>query len=573
MMECLGRGVVAINQGSSVFLSFRLLGTEPPSTGFDIYRSRGGQSLSKVNQAPLTGGTNLLDAEVDSNQTTRYCVIPSHLESSSIVDEDCTELPRNSPVQDYLSIPLEPASAGAAVHLAWVGDLDGNGEYDIVVDRISATQPLVDAYLKDGTFLWRFDTGPNGLDQNNIEGGASTMSNGMWDGLTVFDLDGDGRAEIAVKTAPGVVFGDGSTLEGSGATQYLSILDGLTGKELARAPFPTDYLADGNLQCQFNVGYLDGERPSVITKCKNRVGSGGFNLMIVAWDYRDGVLTERWKYLRGNQGGAADYHQQRIVDLDGDGRDEVADGGYVVDEEGRYLYGISGAVHGDRFHIGDLDPDRPGLEGFGIQQDNASGLQFYTYDARTGELLRTHMGEVADMARGVAADVDPRYPGYEYWTFAGMFNIKDTTGAAIMSEPDTPWPNFRIWWDGDALSEMLNQSYVAKWNYEAGGRKNFLFKKNLPGLYSARDAVPFYGDILGDWREEVLLESPEHTEMRIVTTTYPSDIRLYTLPHNPEYRNGMATHGYRQSLMVDYFLGDGMTLPANPTIRLAPRLP
>jgi hypothetical protein len=573
-MDCLARGVVVVNQGGGkAFVSWRLLGTEARDTGFNVYRQVGTAAAVKLNASVLTGGTNYEDVSANFAQATTYCVraVTSGVERAQ-TNEDCFALPANAPVRDYLSIPLKAASSDASIHLAWPGDLDGDGEYDLVVDRVGASQPLVEAYLCDGTFLWRFDTGPNGKDQNNIEGGASTMSNGMWDGVTVFDFDSDGRAEVAVKTAPGVVFGDGATLPGTGTTQYVSILQGTTGKELARAPLPTDYVGDGNLQCQFNAGYLDGIKSSLIVKCKNRVGSGGFNLMIVAYDYAAGKLTQRWKYLRGNQPGASDYHQQRIVDLDGDGHDEVADGGYVIDEFGKYLYGIAGAIHGDRFHIGDLDPDRPGLEGFGIQQDNGSGLLFYYYDAKTGKLLRTHTGTVADMARGTAADIDPNHRGYEYWTFGGLYNVQKLSTGPIVAEPNTPWPNFRIWWDGDALSEMLNQAYVAKWDYANPGRKNFTFKKNLPGIYSARDAVPFYGDILGDWREEVVLESADHKFVNIVTTTYPSNIRLYTLAHNPEYRNGMTTQGYRQSLMVDYYLGDGMTPPPVPQIRMAPRL-
>jgi hypothetical protein len=571
----LGRGVVAINQGSGrVFISWRLLGTETNDMGFNLYRQSGTDAATKLNPSPLTEGTNYQDTTVNLTQATTYCVRPVMGDQEQAgSDEDCDRLPANAPVKDYLSIPLKAASANAAVHLAWVGDFDGNGEYDLLVDRLSAGSPLLDAYARDGTFLWRFDTGPNGVNQNNIEGGASTMGNGMWDGATVFDLDSDGKAEVAVKTAPGVIFGDGTKLPGSGETQYVSILEGRTGRELARAPLPTDYASDGPLQCQFSVGYLDGVRPSVVTKCKNRVASGAFNLVMTSFDYQAGKLIQRWKYLRGNQGGAADYHQQRILDLDRDGKDEVADGGYVLDDNGKYLYGIPGAIHGDRFHIGDLDPDRPGLEGYGIQQDNPSGLRQYTYDAATGKILRAHMGAVGDLARGVAADVDPRHKGYEYWSFDGMYTIQELTSGPIVPDPNTPWPNFRIWWDGDALSEMLNQAYVAKWDYTKPARTSFTFKKTLPGLYSARDAAPFYGDIVGDWREEVVMESPDHSEIRIFTTTYPSDIRLYTLAHNPAYRNGMTVHGYRQSLMVDYYLGDGMTTPPSPLIRLAPRVP
>lgn len=572
-MECLARGVIATNQGSGrVFVSWRYFGTDPADIAFNLYRQTGTSAPLKLNASPITGATNYQDEGAALNEATTYCVraVLGGVEQAED-REDCHALPPAPPVRSYLAIPLRAADPLAAVHLAWVGDLDGDGEYDYLVDRIGGPRPLVDAYRRDGTFLWRFDTGPNGENQNNIEGGASTMGNGMWDGLTVFDFDGDGKAEVAVKTAPGVIFGDGATLPGNGETQYLSILEGATGRELTRAPMPTDYAADGPLQCQFGAGYFDGRMPSVVAKCKNRVGSGAFNLVSTTWDYRGGELTERWKYLRGNQGGAADYHQIRLVDVDGDGRDELADGGYVVDDDGRYLYGVPGAVHGDRFHIGDLDPDRPGLEGFGIQQDNASGLLFYYYDAATGEVLRAHTGTPGDMARGTAADLDPRHRGYEYWTFAGTFNVQDLTSGPLVNDPDTPWPNFRIWWDGDALSELLNQNWVGKWDYQNPGRNNYVFRPRLDGLYSARDAVPFYGDVLGDWREEVLMESPDHAELRIFSSTYATELRLYTLVHNPEYRNCLTVHGYRQSTMVDYYLGDGMSTPPQPAIQLAAR--
>src|SRR5690606_27965932 len=156
---------------------------------------------------------------------------------------------------------------------------------------------------------------------------------------------------------------------------FVSIVSGMTGAEVARAPLPNDFIGDGPLQCHFGVGYFDGMHPSVVTKCKNRVGNGGFNLVAATYDFDGSTLTRRWKYVRDG-GGGADYHQIRVLDVDGDGRDELADGGYVIDDDGSVLYtlGPAGVVHGDRFHITDLDPERPGLEGWGIQQDNPNGL-------------------------------------------------------------------------------------------------------------------------------------------------------------------------------------------------------
>jgi hypothetical protein len=478
--------------------------------------------------------------------------------------------------QDYIRIPLRAASAGAFVHLGWVGDLDGDGEYDVVVDRISSEAPLVDGYSRTGQFLWRLDTGPLGADQNNIEGGATTISNGHWDGLTVFDFDSDGDAEVAIKTGNGFVFGDGQTLNHSNdQDQFVSIVNGRTGAELARAPLPDDYEADGPLQCHFGAGYFDGIRPSVVVKCKNRVGSGAFNLVGAIYDFDGSALTRRWKFTRPS-GGAADYHQIRIVDVDGDGRDELADGGYVIDDDGSLLYslGPDGVVHGDRFHITDMDPARPGLEGWGIQQDNPGGLETYYYDAATGQMLRTYenpSGVGADMGRGTVADLFPDRPGYEYWSFNGMFSA--SSGDLVVAEQDSnvPWPNFLMHWDGDLGSELLDNNRVGDWNLTAQSRNSYSWRRSFEGLVQARGAIPFYGDVFGDWREEALLETADHGELRIYTTTYETDTRLYALVHNPAYRNSLTVHGYKQSHLVDYFLGFGMSAPAAPRIRLVQR--
>lgn len=86
---------------------------------------------------------------------------------------------------------------------------------------------------------------------------------------------------------------------------------------------------------------------------------------------------------------------------------------------------------------------------------------------------------------------------------------------------------------------------------------------------NSRNAPVLYGDLLGDWREEVLYETSDFKELRLYTTTIPSDVRIYTLPHNPAYRNGLAVKGYMQSLLTDYYLGDGISEPKYPNIRPA----
>jgi hypothetical protein len=455
-----------------------------------------------------------------------------------------------------------------------VGDLDGDGEYEYVVVRVNgSTGPqYVEAYSRDGRALWQVDMGPNSNNLDNIEPGSATLSVGHNDGLTVYDLNSDGRAEVLLKTANGTKFGDGTTLSNSNDNvQFLSVLEGSTGRELGRAQMPNPVISDGPLSGHMGIGYFDGTYPSVVFKAKNRIGSGDFNLVMTAWDYRNGTISQRWTWRRTNQN-APDFHQIRVLDVDGDGKDEVADGGYVIDDNGTYLYAVPGVVHGDRFHIGDFDPDHAGLEGFGIQQSNSSGLQMYYYDARTGAMLRAFTGDVTDMARGNAGDLDPTHRGYEFWSFSGLYTVQST--AQIVADGSDPWPNFRIWWDGDALSENLNQNWVSKWNHASPDRdgNKILRAASLGAVYGSRDAPAFYGDIMGDWREEIIWEHSDRAHILIFTTTSPSTTRLYTLPHNPEYRNCLTVKGYMQSHQIDYYLGDGMTIPPPvPNIRLANR--
>ncbi len=569
-MECLDRGVVAVPSNGQMFVSWRLFGTDPTDVAFKLYRQLGANAPELVCSTGPTGATSCLDDAPSAGA--KYFVRPVVNGTEGEPSGTAEAL-----AQDYLRIPLQPGPSGAFVHLAWVGDLDGDGELDYVVDRISAEAPLVDAYSRHGQFLWRANTGPLGANQDNIEGGATTISNGHWDGLTVFDFDGDGKAEIAMKTANGFVFGDGTKLtHENDQDQFVSILSGTTGAELARAPLPKDFIADGPLQCHFGAGYFDGSHPSVVTKCKNRVGSGAFNLVAATYDFDGTSLVQRWKYVRDGSGGS-DFHQIRILDVDGDGKDELAEGGYVIDDNGKVLYSLAsqGVVHGDRFHITDMDPSRLGLEGWAIQQDNPNGLETYYYDAKTGQVLRKYSAPNgaagADMGRGTVADLFPDVPGFEYFSFNGMYAAQ--SGNLVVAEVDknVPWPNFAMQWDGDVGSELLDNNKVGDWNLTAKARNTYSWRHTFSGLVQARGAIPFYGDVFGDWREEALLETADHAELRIYTTTYETDVRLYTLLHNPQYRNDLTVHGYKQSHLVDYYLGFGMSPPPTPSIKLVAR--
>ncbi|WP_199037239.1 rhamnogalacturonan lyase family protein [Glycomyces salinus] len=565
-MEDLDRGVVAVrSSGSDVLVSWRLLGLDPDGIGFNVYRSTGGGSETRINNQVVTGATNFTDSGADLSQDNTYRVRPVIDGQEQAARGEFT-LDANNAVEPVVRIPLRD---GGTIQFVWVGDLDGDGAYDYVVDRQTSPQSI-EAYSSEGDFLWEVDMGHNSTDQNNIEGGSSTIDVGHNDGVTVYDFDGDGRSEVAVRIANGVTFGDGQTFNhGNNTEQFIAMLDGRTGALEDAAMVPTDYISDGPMYARMAACYLDGETPSLVTYMKNRVGNGGFNLMVSAWDFDGSSVDMQWKWLRN--GNYPDGHNSRCLDVDGDGDDEFAEIGFVLEGDGsvKYSLGDEGVVHGDRWHIADIDPSRPGLEGYGIQQNNQSGLREYYYDAATGEMIWEHYGAVTDLGRGMAGDIDPRFPGMEVWTFDGVYNGPSNQ----LAEPNTslyPWPQMGLWWDGDIGMELFNDGKIEKWDWNNPSPSNSLPRLESTWNYGAstgpRGQPGLIADVFGDWREEVIMPDGDSNELIIFTTDRPTDIGLYTLAHNPAYRNDMTVKGYMQSHHVDYFLGWDMDAPPRPDI-------
>jgi rhamnogalacturonan endolyase len=571
LMEDLDRGVVAVRSSNTqVLVSWRLLGLDPNGIGFNVYRSTGGGSFTRLNAAVLTGGTNFVDATASLSQANTYQVRPVVGGVEQAPGGSFT-LTANHAVEPVVRVPLR---SGGMVKFLWVGDLDGDGAYDYVLDRQTSPQ-RIEAYRSNGQFLWDVDMGPNSTNQDNIEGGSSTIDVGHNDGVTVYDFDSDGRAEVALRIANGVRFGNGTTFtNGNNNLQFIAILDGMTGAPRATAQVPTDYLADGPMYARFAVGHLDGINPSLVSYMKNRIGNGGFNLMFTAWRFTGSALTMQWKFLRGNQD-LPDGHNTRVIDVNGDGRDEAAEIGFVLNGNGTVRYSLApqGIIHGDRWHIADMDPSRPGLEGYGVQQDNPSGLREYYYDAGNGSIIWRHVESgTADVGRGMAGDIDPRFPGMEVWSFSGLYNAR----ANQLTEPNTslrPWPHQGLWWDGDITMELINSGKIEKWDPNNPTTTNSLPRLVTTGNFGAvtgfQGAPTMIGDILGDWREEAVYTNASFNELVIFTTNQPTSTRLYTPAHNPAYRNDMTVKGYLQSHHVDYFLGAGMTPPPRPNIAYA----
>ncbi|EPS37245.1 hypothetical protein H072_9100 [Dactylellina haptotyla CBS 200.50] len=574
-MERLGRGVVAVRQNSvSVLISWRLLGLDPSGISFNVYRASGSSAAVKLTPTPLTKGTNYVDSTATLTVANTYHVRPVINGVEQAASAGFT-LPANNAYEPVVRIPLRN---GGPIKYVWVGDLDGDGEYDFVIDRQTSPQ-VIEAYTSKGVFLWDVNMGPNSVNQDNISPGSSTINVGHWDGVTVYDFDSDGRAEVAIRISNGVRFGNGATFSNSNNNnQYIAILDGRTGALRATQQIPTNYISDGPMGARFGVGYLDGVTPHLISYLKNRKADGSFNLMMCAWTFNGNAIARKWTWLRGNQD-APDGHNSRSIDVDGDGKDEVIEIGFALNGDGslRYLLGPSGINRGDRYHIAKMDPSREGLQGYGVQQDNPSFLTEYYYDARDGKMLWKHYGTaVSDVGRGSAADIDPRYDGMEVWSFSGLYNAKSN----VLTEPNTglrPWPHLNLFWDGDALCELYNDGKIEKWDWlnpKATGSLPRIDQIWSYGGQSYSSPNPqFVGDILGDWREEVIVTNADYNQLLIFTTDIPSDIRLYTLAHNPAYRNAMTFKGYMQSHHVDYFLGNGMSTPPTPNIRYAGNAP
>ncbi len=578
-MEALGRGVVAIPQDSGkVFVGWRLLGTDPDDIAFNVYRKNGGQAPVKLNSEPLRNATNFIDGGANPKEAVSYLVKPvrdgRELESSAPF-----RLPAGAPARPYISIPLNTLP-GHTPNDASVGDLDGDGEYEIVLKQEmrgrdnsqagTTGESKLEAYTLGGRFLWRINLG------KNIREGAHYTQ------FMVYDLDGDGKAEVVCKTADGTIDGTGTPIGNPGADhrnaagfilegpEFLTVFEGTTGKAL----FTTSYIPPrgdaaswgdnrGNRVDRFlaAVAYLDGSRPSVIM-CRGYYT----RTVLAAWNWRDGSLSNVWTFdsddgTPGNQSYRGQgNHNLRVGDIDGDGKDEIVYGACVIDDNGKGLYS-TGLGHGDAIHLSDMDPDRPGLEVFDIHERprHQNGAEFR--DARTGALI---WGKPSpDVGRGVALDIDPRHRGYEMWAsgpgLTGLWNVK---GEQI-SERKPRSCNFGVWWDGDLLREILNANRITKWNWKEGTETNLVTAQDCAANNSTKSTSCLCADILGDWREEVIWRTTDGKELRIYTTTIPTEHRLATLMHDPIYRLSVAYQnvGYNQPTQTGFYLGDGMAPP------------
>ncbi len=572
MYEYLDRGTYAVSARNSVFVSWRLLASDEADIGFNVYRTTNGETV-KLNDTPITGGTNYTDTTADTSQENTYYVTTVYNDVETPTDGEFTLKPGAFVAGDKNnagSAQIIPIKEGGTIHFVWVGDFNGDGAYDFLVDRCTDDHQKLEAYLNDGTYLWTLDLGVNSENKNNISPGASTIDVGMWDGATVYDIDCDGTAEVMVRIADGVTFGNGKTFSNNsgGNGQAIAVINGMTGALETSVNLPQDYMSVGPMACMMEVGYLDGVHPSLVCWVKNRNADKSFNSLMVAYGYAGGTeFKQLWKYDAKDMGGA-EAHQFRVEDVDYDGKDEVLHMGYALNGDGTLRYQVKDVVHGDRWHVTAFSNADNGKEmlGYGVQQRNPNTLLEYIYNASTGKLLWTNYGGdgSVDIGRGDIGDVDPTHEGYEVWSFQGMY---DKDGNKISDT--NAYPSLKLYWDGDLLSESYNDSKIEKWNYDSQSVSRLATTWKITGCSSSdRGAPMFYGDILGDWREEVICTGSDYASLVIVSTTIPTDYRFNTFAQDPAYRNDMTSKGYVQSNMLSYYFGADMDTPSQPDINI-----
>jgi hypothetical protein len=568
-MERLDRGLISVRAGTANLVSWRWLAADPANVAFNVYRG-----TTKVNATPITGSTNYLDAGAAAGAAYTVRAVVGGTEQAA----SATALQF---ANGYLDVPLQnPGSGAYTANDASVGDLDGDGQLEIVLkwdpvnskdnSQSGVTDPVyVDAYRINGTRLWRVNLG------RNIRAGAHYTQ------FQVYDYDGDGKAEVAMKTADATVSGTGQVIGNAAADyrnssgyiltgpEYLTMFNGQTGAAMSTVNYepPRGTVSAwgdsyGNRVDRFLAGtaYLDGQRPSLIMARGYYTRS-----VIVAWDFRNGTLTRRWTFDSNASGNSAyagqGNHQLAIADVDQDGRDEIVYGSMAVDDNGARLWN-TGNGHGDALHVGDLDPARPGLEEFKVDEDASKPSSWFA-DARTGQVLWSTPPN-GDNGRGVSGDIWSGSPGAESWS-AAADGVRSPSGTVVATrKPGST--NFLAWWDGDPTRELLDGTHIDK--YGTSGDTRLLTAAGVHSNNGTKATPSLSGDLFGDWREEVVWPTAGDTALRIYATPTATDRRITTLLQDSTYRTALAWQNtaYNQPPHPGFFIGGGMATPPRPVI-------
>lgn len=628
-MEYLNRGAIAVKTSNGVYLSWRLLGTEPMSTTFNIYQN-GEKIVSELNNTNYTC--------IGGSANASYRIAPVINGEEGMISDDAKMITSYADVP-YIDIPLDIPAGGTVPKVGSegtnsytysandcsVGDLDGDGEYEIILKWDPSNSKdnagsgytgnvLLDAYKLDGTKLWRIDLGVN------IRAGAHYTQ------FMVYDFDGDGKAEVAVKTAPGSIDGAGEYVTAAGNTstirsadnskdyrnssghivsgpEYLTIFNGPSGAAMQTIDYEPNYSvcswgdSKGNRGNRFLacVAYLDGVTPSLVM-CRGYYTNA--YLAAYTWDGQN--LKKQWLHASEKNSSKVTYadrttktssvtiygqgsHSVEVADIDGDGCDEIVYGASALDHDGTALYNTKWG-HGDALHISDYDNDGD-LEIFQPYEDIYA---FAMRDAKTGKAIYRNTAQNGDVGRGIAFRGGSAHK-YLMWVSgtekgATLTNSENaqivpagTANGAHSTNIKTSYTaNFTIYWDGDLYEELFERSYVYKWNDD---KFNFdrlwtIYQKNSIGTNnSTKYNACLVADILGDWREELVMRLDDNSALRVFTTNIPTDYKLTTLMHDSQYRTSVAVENvaYNQPAHTSYYISEDMNYSAlkSPNIHFA----
>lgn len=600
----LDRGTVAIPANNGFLVSWRKMGEEYYDTKYNLYRD--GTKIASdltVSNFQDAGGSASATYQVEAvvNGVVQPKSAATKAWSEAYFDVPVTTVVnRNGKKIGNSTTSGGSTTSGYTINDISLADVTGDGVCEFIVKRNNsqgnlrlATNTtdfnLYECYKLDGTRLWWIDLGPN------LMAGADEQ----WD-MVGYDWDQDGKAEMIMRgadnmiihTATGKTINIGDMTAGfNGANrpeymgvgnEYLLYLNGETGEPYGwdgsenwtPMAYPLPQFETGEeygsssiwgdlghrmMKHYFGAPYLDGRNPSIF------LGRGCYTRhKMCALDVNPATheLTQRWRwncYDASSPWYGNGFHNFAIADVDMDGRDEIMFGSMCIDDTG---YGLSttGLGHGDAQHCGDLDPYRWGLEQFTCQE----GSQGNSYWNPTTGAIYYRKSDGGDDGRSLAGNFTNDYPGGQGRSVSsgviGLSSDKiiNTNGDAMSGSYSNL--NNRIYWDGDLLDEILNSA-------GGEGRPAAIFKWGGSRIWSSTGAVhnnstkcnpSAQGDILGDWREEVVLRTSDNSAMRIFCTTHTTNYGLYTLWHDHEYRNGMCWQsvGYNQPPHVSFFLGE-----------------